>query len=73
MVRLNELEKYKALYENEKDHTDTLLRIIFKMFDLLDSDKQQMIRPLLEEFPKRDPYFNPPYKFTCDTKDVKPK
>ena len=25
---LNELDKYKSLYENEKDHTDTLKRII---------------------------------------------
>ena len=27
---LNELDKYKSLYENEKDHTDTLKRIIKK-------------------------------------------
>ena len=25
---LNELDKYKSLYENEKDHTDTLKRIV---------------------------------------------
>ena len=28
---LNELDKYKSLYENEKEHTDTLKRIIKKI------------------------------------------
>lgn len=28
---LNELDKYKSLYENEKDHTDTLIRIVKKV------------------------------------------
>ena len=28
---LNELDRYKSLYENEKDHTDTLKRIIKKV------------------------------------------
>lgn len=33
-----ELQKYKSLYENEKDHTDTLKRIIKKIEEYI-SDK----------------------------------
>ena len=33
---LNELDKYKSLYENEKEHTDTLKRIIKKVIDKLE-------------------------------------
>ena len=31
-----ELQKYKSLYENEKEHTDTLKRIIKKVIDKLE-------------------------------------
>ena len=32
-----ELQKYKSLYENEKDHTDTLKRIIKKIEEYIKS------------------------------------
>lgn len=34
----NELEKYKSLYENEKDHTDTLQRLVDKIIDKVGVD-----------------------------------
>ena len=34
--QLKELQKYKSLYENEKDHTDTLKRIIKKVKENLE-------------------------------------
>lgn len=36
---LNELDKYKSLYENEKDHTDTLKRIIKKIEEYIKSQE----------------------------------
>lgn len=33
---LNELDKYKSLYENEKEHTDTLKRIIKEVKETLE-------------------------------------
>ena len=35
-----ELQKYKSLYENEKDHTDTLKRIIKKIEEYIKSQSQ---------------------------------
>ena len=32
-----ELQKYKSLYENEKDHTDTLKRIIKKVEEYIEN------------------------------------
>lgn len=34
-----ELQKYKSLYENEKDHTDTLKRIIKKIEEYIKSQE----------------------------------
>lgn len=34
-----ELQKYKSLYENEKDHTDTLKRIIKKIEECIKSQE----------------------------------
>ena len=34
---LNELDKYKSLYENEKEHTDTLKRIIKKVEEYIEN------------------------------------
>ena len=35
-----ELQKYKSLYENEKEHTDTLKRIIKKIEEYIKSQSQ---------------------------------
>lgn len=41
---LNELDKYKSLYENEKDHTDTLKRIIKKIEEYIKNiDEEEFI------------------------------
>lgn len=34
----DELEKYRLLYENEKDHTDTLQRLVDKIIDKVGAD-----------------------------------
>ena len=39
-----ELQKYKSLYENEKDHTDTLKRIIKKIEEYIKNiDEEEFI------------------------------
>lgn len=40
---LNELNKYKSLYENEKEHTDTLKRIIKKVKEYLEGTYEMSI------------------------------
>ena len=41
---LNELDKYKSLYENEKEHTDTLKRIIKKIEEYIKNiDEEKFI------------------------------
>lgn len=41
---LNELDKYKSLYENEKEHTDTLKRIIKKIEEYIKNiDEEEFI------------------------------
>ena len=36
-------DKYKSLYENEKDHTDTLKRIIKKIEEILQNEYKENI------------------------------
>lgn len=39
-----ELQKYKSLYENEKDHTDTLKRIIKKIEEYIKNiDEEEFV------------------------------
>lgn len=61
---MTEVEKYKALYENEKSHNETLTLIINKLVELLEPSKRDIIKPLLEK--GNDFFGNPPYKFTCE-------
>lgn len=56
----SELEKYKALYENEKEHTKTLNTIINKLIEMIPGAPIQEVRELND-------FFKPPYKFTCNT------
>lgn len=57
-------DKYEALYKNEKDHSETLIRIICKLLDMIEPSKSNAIKPIFEEFHK-DFFGKPPYKFTC--------
>ena len=38
-----ELKKYKSLYQNEKDHTDTLKRIIKKIEEILQKEYKENV------------------------------
>lgn len=38
-----EIQKYKSLYENEKDHTDTLKRIIKNIEEILEKEYKENI------------------------------
>ena len=40
---IDEKNKYKSLYENEKDHTDTLKRIIEKIEEILQKEYKENI------------------------------
>lgn len=54
---IDERDKYKALYENEKDHSDTLYRIIQKLLVGGNIGDPNILGP---------EWLKPPYKFTCD-------
>lgn len=58
----DERDKYKALYENEKDHSNTLVQIIDK---IVSSDKDKIIYKELKD----EGFLKPPYKITCETGD----
>lgn len=59
----SELAKYKALYENEKEHSKTLEAIIDRLLDALPNSPIHEVRELNE-------FFKPPYKFTCNTENT---
>lgn len=56
----DERDKYKSLYENEKDHSDTLERILNKV---LSSNKDMCTYYKIVEKPNHE--IQPPYKVTC--------
>ena len=61
---IKEVEKYKALYENEKDHSDTLMRIINILIRYL----PQSAKSEDKKSNKHDDWFgDPPYDFTCES------
>ena len=56
-----EVEKYKALYENEKDHSDTLMRII----NILLNNPPKSSKDEEKANKHNDWFGDPPYDFTC--------